>query len=80
MRPGVLGGLVGFGTLFLIIHMFNYADGFAVNTAILGTLGYVSYTNWNRPWDRKVVSAISVGLLTLWGGEGVIAERFANSH
>lgn len=62
-----------------IIHLLYPTDRFIVNTVILGTVGYVSYANWNRPWDRKVVSAISVGLLTLWGGEGVIAQRFANS-
>ncbi|KAF8993710.1 hypothetical protein BDQ17DRAFT_1368020 [Cyathus striatus] len=60
LRPGVLGGLVGF-----------------VNATVLGTLGYISYINWNRPsWDRRIVSTISVGLLTLWGGEGYLAERY----
>ncbi|KAL0580323.1 hypothetical protein V5O48_001660 [Marasmius crinis-equi] len=64
LRPGVLGGLVGL-----------------VNAAILGTVGYFSYTNWDKPtWDRRIVSAVSVGLLTLWGGEGVIAERYRASH
>lgn len=43
---------------------------FPVNSAILGALGYVAYSNWNKPWDRRAVSAISVGLLTIWGGEG----------
>ncbi|KAF9529335.1 hypothetical protein CPB83DRAFT_812776 [Crepidotus variabilis] len=47
-----------------------------LNTAILGTLGYAAYTHWDRPWDRRVVSAISVGMLTLWGGEGVLADRY----
>jgi hypothetical protein len=41
-----------------------------VNSAILGALGYVAYSNWNKSWDRRAVSAISVGLLTIWGGEG----------
>ncbi|KAF9264204.1 hypothetical protein L218DRAFT_926526 [Marasmius fiardii PR-910] len=64
LRPGVLGGLVGL-----------------VNAAILGTVGYFSYKNWDKPsWDRRVLSAVSVGLLTLWGGEGVIAERYRASH
>jgi hypothetical protein len=64
LRPGVLGGLVGL-----------------VNAAILGTVGYFSYTNWDKPsWDRRIVSAVSVGLLTLWGGEGVIAERYRDSR
>ncbi|KAI0342067.1 hypothetical protein BDW22DRAFT_1395949 [Trametopsis cervina] len=60
LRPGVLGGLVG-----------------ALNTAILGTVGYYSYTYWDAPrWDRRVVSAVSVGLFTLWSGEGYLAERY----
>ncbi|KAH7927115.1 hypothetical protein BV22DRAFT_1007566 [Leucogyrophana mollusca] len=57
LRPGVLGGLVGF-----------------VNTAVLGTVGYYSYINWDRRrWDPNVVSAVTVGLLTLWGGEGSVS-------
>jgi len=60
LRPGVLGGLVGL-----------------VNTAILGTIGYYSYINWDQPsWDRYTVSAVSVSLLTLWGGEGYIAKHY----
>ncbi|CAA7259297.1 unnamed protein product [Cyclocybe aegerita] len=46
-----------------------------VNTAILGVVGYASYVNWGKTWDRRTVSAISIGLLTLWGGEGLVAER-----
>jgi len=64
LRPGVLGGLVGL-----------------INTAILGTVGYYSYINWDKPsWDKRTVSAVSVGLLTLWGGEGVLAERYRDSR
>merc|ERR1712232_27092 len=33
------------------------------NLAVLGTVGYFSYKNWNHPWDRRVVSAVAVGLL-----------------
>ncbi|KAG1895563.1 uncharacterized protein F5891DRAFT_1058061 [Suillus fuscotomentosus] len=59
-RPGVLGGLVGL-----------------VNTAILGAVGYYSYVNWHKPkWNRDVVTAVAFGLLTLWGGEGYLAERY----
>ncbi|KAG1839826.1 hypothetical protein DFJ58DRAFT_811499 [Suillus subalutaceus] len=59
-RPGVLGGLVGL-----------------VNTAILGAVGYYSYSNWHKPkWNRDVVTAVAFGLLTLWGGEGYLAERY----
>lgn len=55
LRPGVLGGLVG-----------------VVNVGVLGAVGYWSYTNWDRPsqWDRRTVSAASVGLLALFAGEG----------
>lgn len=43
------------------------------NVGIIGTVGYFAYTNWDRPhWDRRTLSAISVGLLTLWGGEGSV--------
>jgi len=64
LRPGVLGGLVGL-----------------VNTAILGTVGYYSYANWDRPsWDRRTVSAVSAGLIALWGTEGYITERYRESR
>ncbi|KAH7875178.1 hypothetical protein F5879DRAFT_888432 [Lentinula edodes] len=64
LRPGVLGGLLGL-----------------VNAAILGSVGYLSYIHWNKPtWDRRVVSAISVGLFTLWGSEGALAERYRATH
>ncbi|EGN99908.1 hypothetical protein SERLA73DRAFT_180205 [Serpula lacrymans var. lacrymans S7.3] len=60
LRPGVLGGLVGL-----------------VNVAVLGTVGYLGLINWDRQrWDRQIVSIISVGLLSLWGAEGYLAERF----
>jgi len=48
-----------------------------VNAGLLGTVGYFAYTNWDRPrWDKRIVSAVSVGLLTLWSGEGYLAERY----
>lgn len=54
LRPGVLGGLVG-----------------VLNLGILGGVGYAAYLNWDQPrWDRRTVSAVSVGLLTLAAGEG----------
>ncbi|KAK0455107.1 hypothetical protein EV421DRAFT_1761335 [Armillaria borealis] len=63
LRPGVLGGLLGI-----------------VNAGILGTVGYFSYINWDKPtWDRRVVSAVSVGILALWSGEGVVAESIRSS-
>ncbi|TBU47319.1 hypothetical protein BD309DRAFT_952250 [Dichomitus squalens] len=64
LRPGVLGGLLG-----------------VVNAGVLGTVGYFSWKNWDRPsWDRRVVSAVTVGLLTIWGGEGFVAERYRTTH
>ena len=60
VRPGVMGGMLGL-----------------VNTAILGTVGYYSYMNWDRPrWDRNIVSAISVGLVSLTAVEGYIADSY----
>ncbi|EJD02596.1 uncharacterized protein FOMMEDRAFT_28328 [Fomitiporia mediterranea MF3/22] len=64
LRPGVLGGLVGL-----------------VNVGILGGVGYAAYVNWDAPrWDRRVVSAVSVGLLGLWSAEGTVAEKYRESH
>ncbi|KAI0094650.1 hypothetical protein BDY19DRAFT_988466 [Irpex rosettiformis] len=64
LRPGILGGLVG-----------------VLNTAILGTVGFYSYRHWDsRQWDRRIVSAVSVGLLTLWTGEGYLVERYRQTH
>ena len=46
---------------------------FAVNAGALGAVGYFSWKNWDRPsWDRRVVSVVTVGLLTLWSGEGYV--------
>eukprot|EP00918_Siedleckia_nematoides_P073084 GHVU01159545.1.p1 GENE.GHVU01159545.1~~GHVU01159545.1.p1 ORF type:complete len:221 (+),score=33.42 GHVU01159545.1:174-836(+) len=48
-----------------------------VNAGILGTVGYYSYINWDRPsWDKRVVSGVSIGLLALWTGEGFLAEQY----
>ncbi|KAH8080292.1 hypothetical protein BXZ70DRAFT_1073796 [Cristinia sonorae] len=64
LRPGVLGGLVG-----------------VLNAGVLGGLGYLAYTNWDAPrWDRRTVSAISVSVLTLWAGEGYVAEQYRKQH
>ena len=64
LRPGVLGGLVG---LF--------------NVGVLGGVGYAAYVNWGAPrWDRRAVSAVTVGLLGLWGTEGVLAERYRSEN
>ena len=42
---------------------------------VLGAIGYYAYTEWDRPrWDKRIISAVSVGLLTLWSGEGYVAS------
>ncbi|KAJ3483119.1 hypothetical protein NLJ89_g12091 [Agrocybe chaxingu] len=50
-----------------------------VNTAVLGVVGYASYVNWGKTWDRRTVSAISMGLLMLWGGEGQAGDSDSES-
>ena len=71
LRPGVLGGLLGICE-YLSTNTRALIDCLSVvNAGVLGTVGYFSYINWDRPsWDRRVVSAVTVGLLTLWTGEG----------
>jgi len=60
LRPGVLGGIVG-----------------VFNLAVLGTVGYFAYENWDLPrWDRRTVSAVTVGLLGLSLGEGYLGEQY----
>lgn len=59
----------------LIVGRFMvFSDGatyLPVNTAIIGTVGYFAYKNWDAPrWDRRMVSAVSVGIIALWSGEG----------
>ncbi|KAI0691777.1 hypothetical protein BC835DRAFT_1359898 [Cytidiella melzeri] len=64
LRPGVLGGLVG-----------------VLNTAVIGTVSFYAYQYWDtRHWDKRIVSAVSVGLLTLWSGEGYLAEQYRHTH
>ncbi|CAE6428136.1 hypothetical protein ACGC1H_000715 [Rhizoctonia solani] len=64
LRPGVLGGLIGL-----------------LNLGILGGVGYTAYSSWDQPrWDRRVVSTISAGLLTLAAGEGYLAEKYAEKE
>jgi hypothetical protein len=41
-----------------------------VHAGILSIVGYLAYRNWDSPkWDRRAVTAASVGLLALWGRE-----------
>ncbi|KIJ49402.1 hypothetical protein M422DRAFT_27764 [Sphaerobolus stellatus SS14] len=47
-----------------------------LNVGIIGAVSYIAYDNWNRPWDRRTVSAITVGLLSLFTGEGYVAEKY----
>jgi len=49
----------------------------AFNLAVLSTVGYFSYKHWNHPWDRNVVSAVTVGLLGLSGLEGWAGKEYA---
>ncbi|KAG8961795.1 hypothetical protein FRC03_004952 [Tulasnella sp. 419] len=60
LRPGVFGGLMGL-----------------VNVGVLGTVGYYGYVNWDKPvWDRRTVSAVTVGLIAFFSGEGYLAEQY----
>lgn len=52
--------------------IFTLTHGCPANVGILGGITYAAYDNWNRPWDRRYVSAATVGLLALWGGEGCV--------
>ncbi|KAK4688609.1 hypothetical protein P7C73_g1505, partial [Tremellales sp. Uapishka_1] len=52
----------------------------AVNVAILSTVGYFSYKHWNQVWDRRVVSAVSVGLVGLSGLEGWAGKVYADKE
>nr|ODN89923.1 hypothetical protein L203_01840 [Cryptococcus depauperatus CBS 7841] len=52
----------------------------AINVAILGTVGYMSYKNWNRPWDRQVMGAVAAGLVGLSGIEGYFGKRYVDKH
>jgi len=45
-----------------------------LNVGVLGIVGYLAYNNWKRPWDRRVVTATSAGLIALWGTEIALAS------
>ncbi len=73
LRPGVLGGLLGVCKSMCVAYSRIVSHPCTVNAGVLGAVGFLSYTNWDRPtWDRRVVSAVSVGLFTLWGSEGFV--------
>ncbi|TFK22602.1 hypothetical protein FA15DRAFT_706253 [Coprinopsis marcescibilis] len=46
-----------------------------VNAAVAGTVGYLTYRNWDRPWNHRSVSAIVVGVLGLAGLDGYVLEK-----
>jgi len=48
-----------------------------LNASVIGTLGYLAFTNWDRPhWSRRHLSSITVGLIALVSGEGWLAEQY----
>ncbi|EJU04340.1 hypothetical protein DACRYDRAFT_20903 [Dacryopinax primogenitus] len=60
LRPGVFGGILG-----------------VINLGVLGGVGYAAYKYFHGPkWDRRIVSAVSVGLIGFLAGEGYIAEQY----
>ncbi|KAI0796393.1 hypothetical protein BC629DRAFT_1505245 [Irpex lacteus] len=64
LRPDVLGVLVGL-----------------LNTAVIFTSGFVSHKHRDaRQWDRRIISAVSVGLLMLCFGEGYLAEYYGREQ
>lgn len=45
-----------------------------INLAVVGGAGWLAYCYWDLPrWDKKAVSAITIGLVALWGGEGWVS-------
>ena len=48
-----------------------------LNLAVLGTLGYTTYTHWNEPvFTKRTISYVSVGLLSWFGLQGWAVERY----
>lgn len=44
-----------------------------VNAALIALPAYYAYQNWHHPrWDRRVVSAVAVGLTAAFGAEGAL--------
>ena len=71
MRPQFLGILVGISNPSCILPVQMYTQVIPlVNLATMGAVGYLATASWKKKWDRRVVSAISIGLLTMAGGEG----------
>lgn len=80
LRPGVAGGLAGFGELSdTPCHKVAPAH-LAVNVAIIGAVSYLSYKHWNERWDNRVVSAVAVGLIGLSGLEGYAGKTYVDKE
>ncbi|GAA6016189.1 hypothetical protein JCM10207_000426 [Rhodosporidiobolus poonsookiae] len=44
-----------------------------VNLALIGVPAYYAYKNWHLPrWDRRLVSAVAVGLTAVFGAESAL--------
>ena len=53
----------------------------AVNVAVIGGVGLFALNSDNaHRWDKRVVSAVSVGILTLLGGQGYWAAETARKQ
>ncbi|OWZ36602.1 hypothetical protein C343_00700 [Cryptococcus neoformans C23] len=52
----------------------------ALNLAVLGSVGYFSYKNWNKIWDPRIVLGVAAGLVALSGVEGYAGKRYADEH
>jgi len=45
----------------------------AVNVALIAVPAYYAYANWHYPrWDRRIVSAVAVGLTAAFGAESAL--------
>lgn len=44
-----------------------------VNVALIAVPAYYAYANWHYPrWDRRIVSAVAVGLTAAFGAESAL--------
>lgn len=45
----------------------------AINVALIAVPAFYAYQNWNKPhWDRRIVSAVAVGLTAAFGAESAL--------
>ncbi|PWN31862.1 uncharacterized protein FA14DRAFT_182649 [Meira miltonrushii] len=53
-----------------------------INVALVAGVGIFAYNNQNevKSWDRRLVSAVSVGVLSLFGGEAYLATQKAREQ